>query len=110
MSDETFGKDEWAAIGQAIARLRASVMAVVFGLLSGLGLFFATLWLVINAKEGMVTGYTLGLLKHYFPGYTVTWGGAFVGLIYGTLVGAIGGYLLAYVYNLVVEARMPKGS
>lgn len=110
MSDETFSKDEWAAIGQAIARLRASVMAVVFGLLSGVGLFVATLWLVVTAKEGVEVGPTLSLLNNYFPGYSVTYGGAFVGLIYGAVVGAVGGYVLAYVYNVVVEARMPKRS
>lgn len=110
MSDETFSKEEWAQIGQAVARLRASVMAVVFGLLAGLGLFVATIWLVVTAKEGYPVGPTLSLLNNYFPGYSVTMGGAFVGLVYGALVGGISGYLLAYVYNLVVEARLPKGS
>lgn len=109
MSDETFSKDEWAQIGQAIARLRASVMAVVFGLLSGVGLFIATIWLVVTAKDGYPVGPTLSLLNNYFPGYSVTYGGAFLGLIYGAILGGITGYLLAYIYNAVVEARMPKG-
>ena len=109
MSDETFSKDEWDASGRAIARLRASVMAVVFGLLSGVGLFIATAWLVVSAEPGVEVGPTLSLLNNYFPGYAVTWPGAFLGLFYGAVVGGAAGFLLAYVYNLVVEARMPKG-
>ena len=37
----------------AIARLRASVMAVVFGLTGGTGLFVATVWLLIRGGENV---------------------------------------------------------
>lgn len=107
MSDNSFSKDEWQAIGQSIARLRASVMGVVFAMLAGGGLFVATVWLVVSAKEGYPVGPTLSLLNNYFPGYSVTWPGAFIGLVYGVIVGGIGGFILAYVYNLVVKARLP---
>lgn len=109
MTDSSFTQNEWQAIGQAIARLRASVMAVVFAMLAGGGLFVATAWLVVTAKEGYPVGPTLSLLNNYFPGYSVTWPGAFVGLVYGVVVGGIAGFLLAYVYNIVVESRLPKG-
>ena len=108
MAEETFSNEEWAAIGRAIARLRASVMAVVTGLLGGLGLFVATAWLVVRgAPEGQEVGNTLGLLNNYLPGYTVTWGGAVLGLIYGLLIGGAVGWLLAFVYNLVAGVRHP---
>lgn len=110
MSDNSITQQEWQAIGQAIARLRASVMAVVFAMLAGGGLFVATAWLVATAKEGYPVGPTLSLLNNYFPGYSVTWPGAFIGLIYGAIVGGIGGFVLAYVYNLVAGSRVPKGS
>ncbi len=109
MSDNSFTQDEWHAIGQSIARLRASVMGVVFAMLAGGGLFIATAWLVVIAKEGEPVGPTLSLLNNYFPGYSVSWPGAFVGLLYGVAVGGVGGFILAYVYNLVVEARLPRG-
>ena len=107
-ADDSFTTKEWRVIGRAIARLRASVMAVVFAMLGGGALFLATAWLVANATEGQPVGPTLSLLNNYFPGYSVTWPGAFVGLAYGAILGAVGGYVLAYIYNLVVETRHPK--
>ena len=41
-------EQEWELLSTAIARLRASVMAMVFGLATGIGLFVATVWLLIR--------------------------------------------------------------
>ena len=101
-------KNEWEEIQSAIARLRASIMAVVFGMFGGASLFVATAWLLI--KGGPNVGENLSLLRHYFPGYSVTWGGAFVGLFYGLLVGAILGFCLAFLYNLISTRRNSSGS
>jgi len=100
-------QDEWRAIDHAIVRLRISVLATVFGLLGGLGLFAATLWLVILGKiqGSTVVGPTLGLLRFYFPGYEVTVLGSFLGLVYGTAFGAAVGFAVALIYNLVAERR-----
>lgn len=86
-------------VRQSVARLRSSVMAVVFGLVGGLGIFLATLWLVI--RGGVDIGAHLGLLRNYLPGYSVTWGGSLVGLIYGCLLGAAIGWSVAWIYNRV---------
>ncbi len=91
----------------AIARLRASIMALVFGLTGGVGLAVATAWLVILGGDEV--GPHLGLLRHYFPGYSVTWPGALVGLIYGTLAGAVIGFAVAWVYNRISDFRHPPG-
>ena len=107
-TEKAAGRDreaEWALIEASIARLRGSVMAVVFGLASGAGLLVATLWLVI--RGGPVVGPTLGLLRNYFPGYSVTWGGAFVGFTYAAAVGAVFGWTLAFIYNRIVNRRHP---
>lgn len=88
---------------QAVARLRASIMAIVFGLTCGTALFVATVWLVI--KGGPVVGPHLGLLGNYLPGYTVTWGGAFIGFLEASLGGALVGYAIAFVYNRLVDLR-----
>jgi hypothetical protein len=91
----------------AIARLRASIVAVVFGLTAGGGLMVATAWLVIRGGEEV--GPHLGLLRHYLPGYSVTWPGAMLGLIYGTLIGAIVGFAVAWVYNRIADGRQAGG-
>lgn len=98
---------EWRAIDRAIARLRAGVIAMVFGLLGGMGLFVATIWLVIRGPAPGATevGLTLGLLNNYFPGYEVTVMGSLVGFVYGALTGAILGWAVALIYNLVARRR-----
>jgi hypothetical protein len=90
---------EWDVIQSSVASLRASVMAVVFAMVGGVGLFIATAWLLVKGGENV--GATLSLLRHFYPGYSVTWGGAFVGLIYGALTGGILGYAIAFIYNTV---------
>jgi hypothetical protein len=87
----------------AVARLRAGIVAVVFGMVCGVGLFVATAWLLL--RGGVNVGATLNLLGHYFPGYSVTWGGAFVGLFYGLLFGVVVGYGTAIIYNRVTDLR-----
>lgn len=101
---------EWALINHAIAQLRASVMSVVFGLTSGVGLFIATAWLVI--RGGANVGQTLGLLRHYLPGYSVTWAGAFLGFFYAAIIGGIVGWVVAFIYNWMVarHERRNNGS
>lgn len=93
------GGREALAIRAAVARLRVGIMAIVFGMLGGVVLFLATAWLLI--RGGPNVGQTLGLLAHYFPGYSVTWPGAFVGLAYGALSGALAGGALAWTYNRI---------
>ena len=110
MSDESFSTQEWQAIGQAIARLRASVMAVTFGIAGALTLFTATAWLIIQgpADGQQHIGPTLGLLNNYFPGYSVTWSGAIIGAIYGALCGSAAGFFLAHIYNRIVAFRFSQ--
>lgn len=101
-------RDEWDVIEASVTSLRASIMAVVFGMVGGIGLFTATAWLLI--KGGPNVGATLSLLGHYYPGYTVSWVGAFLGFFYGALTGAVLGYAVALIYNLVAGKRKRRDS
>jgi len=78
-------------------------MAVTFALTTATGLFLATMWLVVRGGESV--GQHLGLLRYYMPGYSVTWGGAVVGLIYGAAYGAITGGAIAGLYNRISRMR-----
>jgi hypothetical protein len=93
-------------IQTAIVRLRSRVLAMIFGMLGGAGLFVATAWLLI--RQGLTVGLHLNLLSNYFPGYSVTWPGAFIGFFYGALFGAIIGWSMAWVYNQVADKRSPS--
>ena len=88
-------------IRAAIVRLRARMMALVFGMVGGVGLLVATLWLTI--RGGPTVGQHLGLLANYFPGYEVTWTGGLVGFCYGALTGAVIGWSVASIYNYLAE-------
>ncbi|MBW3660463.1 MAG: hypothetical protein KY397_02370 [Gemmatimonadetes bacterium] len=99
--------DEERLIEAAVARMRAGVMAIVFGMVGGLGLFIATAWLLVRGGEDV--GRNLGLLSNYFPGYSVTWPGSMVGLLYGAMVGAIVGGSVAWIYNRIATWSERRG-
>jgi hypothetical protein len=94
---------EQLLVARAIARLRAGIVAIVTGMIGGAALLAATLWLVI--KGGPNVGQHLGLLRAYYPGYAVTWTGALVGFFYGALTGAILGWCVAWLYNVLASRR-----
>lgn len=98
-------KLEDALIHSTIVRLRSRVMALVFGMVGGTALWLATVILLV--QPGDEIGPHLGLLNAYFPGYTVTWSGAFVGFGYGAVSGAVVGWSVAWVYNQIVDMRHP---
>jgi len=86
-----------------LIRLDAVIHGIVFGLIAGLLLFIATIWLVI--KGGPVVGPNLSLLGQFFIGYRVTFLGSFIGFGYGFLSGFLGGYFIATIYNWIVDLR-----
>ncbi|MBK5281956.1 MAG: hypothetical protein JJE16_07705 [Nitrospiraceae bacterium] len=88
-------------ISQTLARIKAGVLALVCALIGGTGLFVMTVWLVI--KDGPQAGQHLQLLSNYFVGYSVTWPGAFVGLLYGAMIGGVVGWAIGRIYNGVVN-------
>ena len=93
------------AISYAIAKIHANILALIFAVICGVGLFVMTVWLLIKGGEDV--GSHLQLLGHYFIGYSVTWGGSLVGLLYGSIVGGISGWLIGWIYNLIVALRNP---
>lgn len=97
---------EWNAIRPVIVRLRASLMGAAAATLGGFTLFLGTAWLV--ARGGKNVGQHLNLLSNYFPGYSVSWGGACVGFVYGALTCGVLGYSVAWVYNYVLLKRLSK--
>jgi hypothetical protein len=90
-------------ISQALARIKATALALVCALIAGAGVFVMTIWLVI--KDGPQAGRHLQLLSNYFPGYTVTWSGALLGFLYGAVIGGAVGLAVGRIYNRIVNAR-----
>ncbi len=82
--------------------LNARAWGIAMGLLLGLGLFFATVLLVL--KGGPNVGPHLSLIGQYLPGYRVTWGGAFIGFVYLFVIGYAIGRLIGGVYNALARS------
>ena len=86
-----------STVQASLMRLNARAWGISTGLLLGGGLFLATVFLVI--RGGPSVGQHLSMLRIFFPGYSVTWLGAFVGFIYAFVLGYGLGRIIGSVYN-----------
>jgi hypothetical protein len=86
-----------STVQASLLRLNARAWGISMGMLLGTGLFFATVVLVIRGGERV--GPRLQLLSVFFPGYSVTWLGAFIGFIYAFVLGYGLGRIIGSVYN-----------
>jgi hypothetical protein len=86
-----------------LVTLNGRAWGISLGLLAGIGLFLATMILVL--KGGPDTGRHLGLLGQYFPGYDVTFLGALIGFAYAFVAAYLLGRLICFVYNLSAKRR-----
>ncbi len=100
-------RDQGAQLSRMVVRIQAGILAFVFAVIGGLGLFLITAWLLV--KGGQNVGAHLNLLGQYLIGYSVTWTGSLIGLIYGTLIGGIVGWSIGKLYNLIAQARQRSG-
>jgi len=87
------------AIALAFAPLHKRAFGIAIGLATGLVFFLATVIFLLRRPE---QGFGLILLSEYFQGYTVSWGGAFIGFLWGFVVGFVGGWFVAFCRNLVI--------
>ena len=74
--------------------MNVKAFAVAAGILWGFLVFVCTL---LEAVRGV--GHTLGLLSALYPGYSVTYLGSVVGLVYGFVSGALVGAAFCWLYN-----------
>jgi hypothetical protein len=88
---------EEVVLRNTLLRANEQGWGIAIGLLLGVGLFLATTVLVV--KGGPHPGPHLGLLGIYFPGYSVTWLGSFIGFVYAFVVGYAIGRTVATIYN-----------
>ena len=87
-------------VRRTLTRLRARAWGIASGFLFGIGLFTATLILVL--LNGPTVGAHLGLLSVFLPGDSVTGLGSLVGLLYGFVIGYAAGWLTGRIYNALV--------
>jgi ABC-type proline/glycine betaine transport system permease subunit len=85
----------------AFARLDAVALGVAVGCWSGTVLLGATWLLALRNDSPAVPA--LALLANYLPGFTVTWQGGVLGLLYGFVIGLTLGWAFARLRNLAVR-------
>ena len=103
---ELLTRQEERALRIALARAHEQGWGIAIGLVLGLGLLLATSVLV--AKGGPHPGAHLDLLRIYFPGYRVTWVGAWIGFVYAFVVGYAMGRTIATIYNRLLPPGVGK--
>jgi hypothetical protein len=86
-----------------LLRLNARAWGMEVGVVFGIGLFFATLLLIIEG--GKDVGPHLALLGKLLPGYRVTVGGAFIGFAYMFVIGYAVGRVIGIVYNYLARGE-----
>jgi len=75
--------------------LNCKKLGLAGGILWALAMFICTIL-------ALYIGYSaefLALMATIYPGFTISWTGAFIGLIYGFIDAFVGFYLLAWLYN-----------
>lgn len=98
---QTDEMNERAAYRITLLRLNARAWGIAVGLISGIGLFAATIVLLI--KGGPDVGAHLALLGALLPGYRVSVGGAFIGFGYLFVIGYAIGRVIGSVYNMLAR-------
>lgn len=75
--------------------LNATRLGLAGGILWGIGMFICT---ILALYTGYATHF-LEIMADIYPGYSISWGGSIIGLIYGFLDVFIGLFLLGWLYN-----------
>jgi hypothetical protein len=95
--NESLSDEEQRLVTSVITQAHEQSWGIAVGLLLGVGLFAATIWLVLKGGESV--GPHLSLLRAYFPGYSVTFLGGCVGFVYMFVIGYGIGRSVVTLYN-----------
>lgn len=111
ISDEPYIEDAAAEIrdisgDQLLKNTFSKMDKTAFGLATGIVfggiLFMATLWTILLPVETVKAPLNLGLLSHFFYGYSISWKGTIVGGLYGFVVGFLLGWMFAAFRNAMI--------
>jgi len=82
-------------------KLKPLALGLAGGIVWGASVFAATLWILITGSAGT----TIALLAKFYMGYSVSIGGAFIGLVWGFADGFIAGLVIAWLYNAFIPSH-----
>jgi protoporphyrinogen oxidase len=93
-----------ATLLRTLMCMNALIMAAIGAFFVGAGLWLATAILLVRGGENV--GYNLSLLSIFLPGYEVSWTGAFIGALWGSLVGGISGAVIYWSYSRTLRHHL----
>ena len=76
--------------------LRKRAFGMALGILLGFASLLCTWGLLLGGSPGEI----ISKIDIFYKGYTYSWGGALIGLIWGFVYGFIAGVLFAWLYDL----------
>jgi hypothetical protein len=88
---------EFRILHRRLARGHEQGWGVAVGSVCGIGIAAATAILLLRNDPD--PGAHLGLLRIYFPGYSVSWPGSVIGFVYAFVGGYAAGRTMAMIYN-----------
>jgi len=97
--ETTAEREVMPAVNLAFSRLHKAAFGVATGVAGAILMAAITVMVLVSPRA---RGFPLDLLGEYFAGYTVSWGGVFVGMGWGFLVAFVGGWFLAFCRNLAL--------
>jgi hypothetical protein len=89
------------ALLKVFARLHPVALGVAFGVVGGAVIYFITAVVLIHAHNPLSPDLTL--LAQFLYGYSVTWSGALIGLLWGFALGFAAGWSSAVIRNLIMH-------
>jgi len=82
-------------------KLKPGALGLTAGIIWGVGLMLATWWSLVLDTGGN----TMRLIANFYFGYSVSFLGSIIGLIWGFVDGLICGYIFALLYNLIAKEK-----
>lgn len=99
-SDPNALSEEEAIALRLFAKLDTVAFTIATGCVAAVAMFFATaILLMAGPVSGQPIGGHLIAFRTYWPGYSVTWPGAFIGAFYAFWAGSVAGFCLALFWN-----------
>lgn len=123
LQDPSAEKRDRQRLIQAFAHLDRHALGLSCAIVAAAVLFLMTVAMTIkgptpcmaclSSTGGLRYGPHLELLGYFLPGYSVSWGGAFIGLGWGMVVGYLAGHIFAgflnlhhHIYLRMIERRL----
>jgi len=91
---------------RSAVRLNTKIAAASAGLVAGLVVWVATAALLLQGGDRV--GPHLSLLATFLPGFAISWPGAFIGLFWSFVFGAVGSAVMYSAYAATLRSRIER--